>query len=820
MITDELDSMLRGVASAPATRPPLRPGARIGDRYVVEALLGAGGMGTVYRARDDKLGESVALKIVHARLDAAMLRDEVRLAQKVTHPNVCRTFDLEDIAGDQLVKMEYVPGETLAAKLRREQRLPVEEAVRIARAVLAGLGAAHAKQIVHGDLKPGNIMLDGQRVVLMDFGLARLAETPMGGMRGTLGYIAPELVRDRRGDERADLYALGCVVFEMLVGAPVFGTGTAIAISTRHVSEPAPDVRARRKDVPRWLARAVRTLLDKEPQPRRAGAALLASGPGRRRWIAPAVLAAAAAGVATWRLAAHRPWEPRIVDLPQFDENGDTVSLSPDGEWVAFSADRLQVDRFRGYVASWRTGETVPMFADAADVSGLRWSRDGRAIYAQAGGTLVRQPVAGAPPVARGPTQDFGPGQEISECGDDLLIVGLWANGWRVVLRTSAGEQQLFVSEPAAAVTSASCDRSGEHIAIVSGHHWSDAGNDVYLVDRRGNVQRLTDDHVTGSATFTADGRGLVVSRMIDHREQLFELRLDHPHDLHRLLVDDERDVQPDVSADGRLLAFVRDDTSYFPTIQGGSGEVRVITRQKGTFWFLRPVTDDVVVGQFAAHDAWQIVTLHVATGAVVPLAAGYAPFPSRDGKLIYFAGNDATDTLFAVPIAGGTPTVVAKLPGPIVSGNAGPDGLHVAIERASVESAAYRIVEGVVEPEGGPGLVSVAPDGGWRAVTVRKSVTEAELQLVPPGAPLDRPRVRLQVASTHNRWLDDHRIGYCTDDECRIYDVTTDRATDVAKAPAMALMSTFALDGAHILSCQTVGHVTRHVIVNFGDRR
>ncbi len=819
MITDELDSMLRGVASAPATRPPLRPGARIGDRYVVEALLGAGGMGTVYRARDDKLGESVALKIVHARLDPAMLRDEVRLAQKVTHPNVCRTFDLEDIAGDQLVKMEYVPGETLAAKLRREQRLPVEEVVRISRAILAGLGAAHAKQIVHGDLKPGNVMLDGQRVVLMDFGLARLAETPAGGMHGTLGYLAPELVRDRRGDERADLYALGCVVFEMLVGSPVFGAGTPIAIAARHVSEAVPDVRARRKDSPRWLARATRALLDKEPQPRRAGAALLASGPRRARWIVPAAIAVALGGVVAWRLAVHATWEPQVVDLPQFDENGDRISLSPDGEWVAFSGDRLQAGTFRGYVASWRTGETVPFVTDAPKAGGLHWSRDGRAIYAQVDGRLVRQPVAGTPPRARGPRQDFGVGQDITPCGDDVLIVGLLANGWRVVLRTPAGEQQVFVSEPGGAVTSASCDRSGEHIVIVSGRHWSEAGNDVYLVDRHGNVQRLTDDHVTGSATFTADGRGLIVARMTDHHEQLFELRLDHPRDLHRLLVDGERDMQPDVSADGRVLGFVRDDTSFFPTVFRGDEAPRVITRQKGAFWFPRAVTDHIVVWQFSAHDAWQIVTLDVSTGAVVPLAAGYAPFPSRDGTRIYFAGNDATDTLFAVPIAGGTPTPVAKLPGTIVGGNAGPDGLHVAIERASVESAAYRIVDGVAQPEGAPGLVSVALVGGWRAVTVHKSVTEAELDLVPPGAPLDQPRTRLQIASRSNRWLDDHRIGYCDDDRCRIYDVTTAKATDVAKAPGMSLMAAFAADGSYVLSCQTVGHVTRHVIANFGER-
>jgi Tol biopolymer transport system component len=516
----------------------------------------------------------------------------------------------------------------------------------------------------------------------------------------------------------------------------------------------------------------------------------------------------------------HQPtWHPRVEDLPQFEENGDTMSLSPDGEWVAFASDRLQRDVFHGYVTSRRTGETVPIFADSPDVLGLSWSRDGRAIYAHAGGHMVRQRVSGTPPVPQGPREDLGSGGDLCECGSDQLITSLYATGWHVVLRTASGEQQLFVTEPQAAVTGASCDPSGEHIVVVAGRHWGEAGNDVYLLDRRGNVQRLTDDHVTEGATFTADGRGLIVSRAIDHHEQLFELQLDRPHELHRLLVDGERDMRPTVSPDGRVLGFVRDDTSFFPTIYRGNEEERFITREKGTFWFVRGVTDDLAVAQFSAHDAWQVVALHVATGEVTRLAAGSAPFPSRDGRTVYFAGNDARDTLFAVPLSGGTPVAVAKLPGPIVIGDAGPDGLHVAVERATLERDAFRIIDGAVQPENAPGLVTVAPDGGWRAVTVRKSVVKAELLLVPPGAPLDQPRARLPIASGYNRWLDNHRIGYCADDACRIYDVTTDAPTDVAHSTGMALMSSFAPDGVHILSSQTVGHVTRHVIANFGDR-
>jgi serine/threonine-protein kinase len=133
--TDDVDSLLRAVASAPPVRPPPRVGERLGGRYLVEAFLGEGGMGAVYRALDTKLGEAVALKVVRGAFEHA-LHDEVRLAQKVTHPSVCRTFGLEELDGHHLITMELVAGETLAARLRREPRLPVSEVVRIARAMV------------------------------------------------------------------------------------------------------------------------------------------------------------------------------------------------------------------------------------------------------------------------------------------------------------------------------------------------------------------------------------------------------------------------------------------------------------------------------------------------------------------------------------------------------------------------------------------------------------------------------------------------------------------------------------------------------------
>ncbi|MBV8755946.1 MAG: serine/threonine protein kinase [Deltaproteobacteria bacterium] len=342
------------VAASLPRVPRLQIGARLGKRYQIIELLGEGGMGAVYRAHDDKLGEAVALKVVRGPVDEQLLRDEVRLAQRVTHPNVCRTFDLEEVDGLHLVKMEYVPGETLATRLARDRALPIAECVRIARGVAAGLAAAHARHIVHGDLKPANIMLDGDRVLLMDFGVAwvaRVAAAPVGRLRGTVGYLAPELVRDRQADERADLYALGCVLYEMLAGEPVFPAASTTDVHTRHVAIAAPSVRKMRPDTPRWLASALGDLLAKRPEDRAHGLQRVVAGPPRR--MSTAVLAALVAVGAIvhnwWPSTTPTPPAEHVNGHAGSGDNVDTLMFSPDGEWLLFRSNRLGAGQPRLY---------------------------------------------------------------------------------------------------------------------------------------------------------------------------------------------------------------------------------------------------------------------------------------------------------------------------------------------------------------------------------------------------------------------------------------------------------------------------------------
>ena len=223
------------------------PGRLLAGRYRIIALLGRGGMGEVYRADDLTLGQPVALKFLpeDASRDETLLerfRNEVRLSRRVSHPNVCRVYDVGEVDGHTFFTMEYVDGEDLASLLRRIGRLPADKALEIARQLCAGLAAAHAKGVLHRDLKPANIMLDGRgQVVVTDFGLAGLVDQiPGSDLRsGTPAYMAPEQLEGREVNTKSDIYSLGLVLFEIFTGKRAFNVESLPEL-VRARSESAP----------------------------------------------------------------------------------------------------------------------------------------------------------------------------------------------------------------------------------------------------------------------------------------------------------------------------------------------------------------------------------------------------------------------------------------------------------------------------------------------------------------------------------------------------------------------------------------------------
>jgi serine/threonine-protein kinase len=215
------------------------PGTILDSRYRVLGLLGRGGMGEVYRADDLRLGQQVALKFLPAVLShdpvrLAQFHNEVRTARQVSHPNVCRVYDIGEIDGQLFITMEYVDGEDLSGLLRRIGRLPEDKGIEIARQICAGLAAAHERGILHRDLKPANIMLDGAgKVRVMDFSLAAVGEVT-DIRAGTPAYMAPEQLGGQEVTVRSDIYALGLVLYEIFTGRRAFDAKTLSDLVEQH----------------------------------------------------------------------------------------------------------------------------------------------------------------------------------------------------------------------------------------------------------------------------------------------------------------------------------------------------------------------------------------------------------------------------------------------------------------------------------------------------------------------------------------------------------------------------------------------------------
>ncbi|MGE5184228.1 MAG: protein kinase domain-containing protein, partial [Acidobacteriota bacterium] len=227
-------------------------GRTLGGRYDILARLGVGGMGAVYRARDRELDEIVALKVIRDELarDPAMVerfRSEVKLARRVTHHNVARTFELARADGLVFCTMELVDGESLTRRLARERRIPLGDAVAIACAVCDGLAAAHGADVIHRDIKPDNVLLarDG-RVVLADFGIAAAGAAGRGEASGTPAYMAPEQARGEPATPATDVYAVGLVLLEMVTGRRAFEGGTTTILAAKqaleHVAAPGDEL--------------------------------------------------------------------------------------------------------------------------------------------------------------------------------------------------------------------------------------------------------------------------------------------------------------------------------------------------------------------------------------------------------------------------------------------------------------------------------------------------------------------------------------------------------------------------------------------------
>ncbi|MDO9356236.1 MAG: protein kinase, partial [Solirubrobacteraceae bacterium] len=262
----------------PTTGPTI-----LADRYRLDAQVGAGGMSTVYRAFDTVLERTVAIKSMLKTVaqDSDQLerfRREAKAVAQLNHPHIVQVIDVGEHANSPFIVFEYVAGETLKARIRRLGRLEVTEAIAYAIEIARALQAAHEKGIVHRDVKPQNVLIDEEgRAKVTDFGIARTLEedglTADGRVLGTTDYVSPEQALGKRVGPRSDLYSLGIVLYEMLIGDVPFKGENQIAVAMRHVREELPDVQLMRPGISVALAQLLDRLTAKEPEGRPADTA-------------------------------------------------------------------------------------------------------------------------------------------------------------------------------------------------------------------------------------------------------------------------------------------------------------------------------------------------------------------------------------------------------------------------------------------------------------------------------------------------------------------------------------------------------------------
>jgi serine/threonine-protein kinase len=500
--------------------------AALGNRYLVERELGHGGMATVWLARDLRHERQVAIKVLRPELRALLGADrflqEIRLTAGLRHPHILPVYDSGEAAGSLFFVTPLIEGGSLRQRLAREGRLPQAEAVRIAREVADALGYAHTHGVIHRDIKPDNILLDSGHATVADFGIARAVSaaggdraTQAGLVLGTPAYMSPEQALGGEVDARADIYALGAVLQEMLAGATP-GLRSVVA----RAMAPLPDDRfAGAAEMDQALAAA--TAGPEAGSPRSRRVSVLLGGLG------VLALVGAAAWVLGDRGGAGRPPATRLVQITSNEAVEEWPAWSPDGEQLVFSR---TMDGYRNlFIRRLQSGEERQLTRGRRDDIQAAWSRDGRTV------ALVRAGLSSGK----------------LEPGD---VLGWYAEGgdvWTVDLES--GRETQLVS----GAFNPSWSPDGSRIAMDAGFT---GPHRIWITDAAGrNPRQVTQDssevvvHMT--PRWSPDGRHLVFRRVLKQRSDILVVDLADGR-TRWVTRDDVLDVDPVWSPSGRYIYF------------------------------------------------------------------------------------------------------------------------------------------------------------------------------------------------------------------------------------------------------------------------
>ena len=742
------------------------------DRYTIERELGAGGMATVYLAHDIRHDRRVALKVLRPELSAILGADrflaEIKTTANLQHPHILGLFDSGEAGGLVYYVMPYVEGESLRDRLSREHQLPVDEAVRIAREVADALEYAHQHKVIHRDIKPENILLHGGHALVADFGIALAVSRTDGGTRmtetgmslGTPHYMAPEqAMGEKEITPKADVYALGCVLYEMLTAEPPFTGSTAQAIIARVMTEEPRSLTLQRRSIPPHVEAAVERALSKLPADRFASAAQFAealanpasaplsrsakaakqtgAGSGRQRaMLAGALALGAIAGMALWGvLGPSKPDQRRQIvrfgiELPRDAQpvgaTGSTIAFAPDGSRIVYigrapAGQRLYsrgLDQLDPVPIPGSDGGILPFF-----------SADGQWLGFRQGTRLVKVALAGGPVTPLCDTQGEIYGATWT-AGDTIVF----ASDSGLMAVTAAGGHPRVIAKP----------DSGENF------RWPDAlpgGRELVFTSVRQNTVRLAvltlktgkikrlaqaggyPRFVTAGYVVLSDPSGIVSAVPFDPG------RLD----VTGAAVPFADKLQTGIDGDRNLGVSASGDVAYQLATTGGrrlvlvdrGGAARDVQSDTGLYFAPRISPDGkrVAVGRwtdinFSAKDVWVLdLAQHTRTRLTFDTTAAW-PAWSRDGRRVAYQRGSA---IFWVPADGsGAPDSLVTLPGQWFPGLFEPGGRGLVYHGIALQQAKAEIGRvGIVPPEAAHRVLgntfhnydpSLSPDGRWMA--------------------------------------------------------------------------------------------------------
>ena len=782
----------------------LQPGDRLGP-YQIIAPIAAGGMGEVYRARDDRLQRDVAVKVLPELFATdperrARFEREAQAVAALSHPNILSIFDVGVQGRIAYAVTELLEGETLRERLIAGPvplRKTVDYGVQIAR----GLAAAHDKGIVHRDLKPENLFLvaDG-RLKILDFGIARsvAAEGPTmagstdpGAVMGTAGYMAPEQVRGQIVDERADLFALGAVLYEMLSGRRAFQRDTVAETMTAILREDPPEVADARLSLPPGLERIVRHCLEKNPAERFQSARdvafaiealsgtatasverVEAAAPASRRRIWPAaavalVLIAAPAGFLAGRRATSAP--PPVVTFEKKTFDAQFISNArflPDGQTIVFSA-ALTGNIPSLFVSRANTAAPQPLGHERTHLLSVSASGElavltevehiGHRLYT---GTLARMTLDGAPRSWMDHVReaDWAPaGTDIAIVHDVDRIDHLEFPAGHVLYQSNG-----YISEPRVAP-------DGNRVAFVDHQARFDDRGWVKVVDRSGTVTALTDEFwgIEGLA-WTPDGRAIAFAGatggVAGYQPQLVAASPGQP--VRQLLPSVGSVVVVDTAKDGRYLMLRFDDRMGIRVFTPGMKDERDLG------WLNTAIdprlSKDATLLLFtdqseAAGPTYATEYRSVDGGPVARLGDGSNRGLSPDGRWAMALVLSQPQRLMLYPLGPGSAKQVDR--GAITRYSSGsrwlPDGriLSCGSEGAQPPRCYQQTIDGKPQPMTPPGFAEASPAPDGRTLLLRS--TDEAWNLARPDSSTIEPLTALSRLDDVVGWSRDSRAAY-----------------------------------------------------------